>query len=89
MENQEEKIVAAKNEENAKVSAVQPVQNEKSENEPPPAVIEKPIIPHVTLRHSYKEGNRLLSWFLKNFFFLEVKPFILPLGRPFVPLRSN
>lgn len=50
--------MAAKNEENVKVSAVQAVTNEKSENEPPPtAVIEKPVIPHMTLRHSYKEGN--------------------------------
>lgn len=57
LENQEEKIVAAKNEENAKVSAVQPIQNEKSENEPPPAVIEKPTIPPMTLRHSYKEDQ--------------------------------
>lgn len=63
LENQEEKIVAAKNEENAKVSAVQPVKDEKSENEPPPTVIEKPMIPQVTLRHSYKEGS--LSSFCK------------------------
>lgn len=51
----EDKLVAAKNEENAKISALSKLE---PEIEPAPVIAsEKPTPPPITLRHSYKKGK--------------------------------
>lgn len=51
----EDKLVAAKNEENAKISALSKLEPEV---EPAPVIAsEKPTPPPITLRHSYKKGK--------------------------------
>lgn len=51
----EDKLVAAKNEENAKISALSKLE---PEIEPVPVIAsEKPTPPPITLRHSYKKGK--------------------------------